>query len=73
MTMTRWTLAEAGGSLPWSALSAFVAYLPPGSALMRSMGEDGTWTRDQMLLALIADHLAVANWLAVCKGQKKSR
>ena len=73
MTSTRWTLADVGGELPWSALSAFVAYLPPGSALARSTGDDATWTRDQMLLALICDELAVANWLTVCRGQKKSK
>lgn len=73
MTKTRWTLADAGRGMPWSALSAFVAYLPPDSALSRSLGEDATWTRDQMLMALIADELAIANWLFVSKGVKKSQ
>ena len=73
MTNTRWTLADVGGDLPWSGLSAFVAYLPPTSALLREIDEDMSWTRDQMLLALIADELAVANWMAICRGQKKSK
>ena len=73
MTKTRWTLADVGRGLPWSALSAFVAYLPPDSALARSRGVDATWTRDQMLLAQICDLLADANWMSVCKGMKRSK
>ena len=73
MTKTRWTLADAGRAMPWSALSAFIAYLPPDSALSRSIGEDATWTRDQMLLALLCDEMAVSNWMAACRGQRKSR
>jgi len=71
MTNTRWTLADVGQAMPWSALLAFVEYIPPDSALARSRGDDATWTRDQMLLALIADELAAANWIAVCRSQKK--
>ena len=73
MTRTRWTLADVGRDMPWSALAAFVEYLPPDSALSRSIGTDATWTRDQMLMAQICDYLAEANWMFVCKGIKKSK
>ena len=42
-----------------------------GSALNRSLlGGDSDWNTTNQLLAMVADHLAVANWFQTKDGQK---
>lgn len=56
----RW-LGVPGRSFNWRDLRAIVALSPPDSALRRVTEGEG-WTRTDHLLALVVDHLAVANW-----------
>lgn len=62
----RWNLpltALITGELSWRKFGAFVNQLPRESALGRSqLGEGAYWSVTDYLLALIADHLAAANW-----------
>ena len=42
-----------------------------GSALYRALlGDDSDWNTTNQLLAMVADHLAVANWFQTKDGQK---
>lgn len=42
-----------------------------GSALFRALlGDDSDWNTTNQLLAMVADHLAVANWFQTKDGQK---
>lgn len=42
-----------------------------GSALHRSItGEDSDWVTTNQLLAMVCDHLAVANWMQTRDGEK---
>ena len=42
-----------------------------GSALYRALlGDDSDWSTTNQLLAMVADHLAVANWFQTKDGQK---
>ena len=42
-----------------------------GSALRRALlGDDSDWTTTNQLLALVADHSAIANWFQTKDGQK---
>ena len=42
-----------------------------GSALYRALlGDDSDWNTTNQLLAMVADHLAVANWFETKDGQK---
>ena len=42
-----------------------------GSALHRALlGDDSDWNTTNQLLAMVADHLAVANWFQTKDGQK---
>jgi hypothetical protein len=50
-------------ALPWYRLRAIVTYLPPTSALARSIhGEKALWTTTDHLLAAAVDALASGNW-----------
>lgn len=53
------------------ALYAFDCQYIEGSALQRAvLGDDSDWTTANQLLAMIADHLAVANWFQTKDGEK---
>lgn len=57
-------LADIGSRLlTWRDLLVIVRNLPPTSSLSRAInGEAADWGVTEHLLALIADHLAGANW-----------
>lgn len=42
-----------------------------GSSLRRALlGDDSDWNTTNQLLAMVADHLAIANWFETKDGQK---
>lgn len=56
-------LADLGGRrLSWRRLGVLLRYLPDDSATARAQHGTQGWTVDTYLLAMIADHLAAANW-----------
>lgn len=58
MTMTRWTLADVGGALPWGALRHFVMYLPRTSATSREIRpttDEELWANGNVTAAILAD------------------
>ena len=53
------------------ALYAYDCQYIEGSALQRALlGDDSDWNTANQLLAMIADHLAVANWFETKDGQR---
>lgn len=57
--------------LTWRRLRALIERLPPDAATVaETRGADAGWTLETMLLALIADHAAIANWQRACEGRK---
>lgn len=53
------------------ALYAYDCQYIEGSALQRAvLSNDSDWTTTNQLLALIADHLAIANWFQTKDGEK---
>lgn len=66
MTRTRYVLEDLGGALSAAALVAFVRYLPPDSALVMECEPDSAWSTGRyvaQLLALLADEVAVSNYM----------
>ena len=58
-------------SLSEVALYVFDCQYIEGSALYRALlGDDSEWNTTNQLLAMVADHLAVANWFQTKDGQK---
>lgn len=57
-------------ALTWRELYAVVKHAPFDSALYRvQQGDDAPWGLKEMLLAQIADEIAVSNWIA-SRGKK---
>lgn len=57
--------------LTWRRLGLLIRHLPPEAATVREVhGDKAMWTLDRMLMALIADYLAVANWQRGNAGKK---
>ena len=56
-------IRNLGGSLSYRRLAIILDNSPADSAFFQSRyGEEAAWSQTDHLLALIADHLAVANW-----------
>lgn len=56
--MTRYTLQDIGGALPWGALLHFVQFVPRTSALSREMSpttDDERWAQGHATAAILAD------------------
>ena len=62
----------AGRENPYEvALYVYDCQYIEGSALHRAvLGDDSDWNTTNQLLAMVADHLAVANWFQTKDGQK---
>ena len=62
----------AGRENPYEvALYVYDCQYIEGSALYRALlGDDSDWNTTNQLLAMVADHLAVANWFQTKDGQK---
>ena len=62
----------AGRENPYEvALYVYDCQYIEGSALHRALlGDDSDWSTTNQLLAMVADHLAVANWFQTKDGQK---
>ena len=62
----------AGRENPYEvALYVYDCQYIEGSALYRALlGDDSDWNTTNQLLAMAADHLAVANWFQTKDGQK---
>lgn len=66
MTMTRYTLQDVGGALPWGALLHFVQFVPRTSALSREMNpttDDERWAQGHATAAILADMYDLLNQL----------
>lgn len=58
MTMTRYTIRDIGGALPWGALLHFIQYLPRDSALSMELvpkDDEELWAEGRASAAILAD------------------
>lgn len=55
MTRTNYLLDDAGGSLPWGALSSFIGNLRTDSALARDLGKSTGWEDTLQTNTILAD------------------
>lgn len=62
MTLTRWTVDDVGGAMPWGRLSHFLSNLPQWSATRRELnGASARWldgSKDAEILADIYDAIS---------------
>lgn len=66
ITMTRYTLHDVGGALPWGAFLHFVQYVPRTSALSRELNpttDDEKWAEGHATAAILADTYDLLNQL----------
>lgn len=60
--------------LTWRRLKVLIEQLPAESCTVRTTrGDTAAWTLEPMLLALIADHLAIGNWQRAMSGRKAAQ
>lgn len=64
--MTRYTLHDVGGALPWGAFLHFLQYVPRTSALSRELNpttDDERWADGHATAAILADMYDLLNQL----------
>lgn len=64
MTLTRWTVDDLGGALPWGRLARFLRNLPADSATCREItGDTAPWLDGRKVAPLLADLIDAVNLL----------
>lgn len=70
VTLTRYTLEDVGGGLPWGDFASFLRHLPPTSATYREInGERANWDSGlygTQLTACLIDEVRALGYMIAC-------